>query len=410
MSKMNRASTSFPFKLLGWMVLLSLLLISCRSGSSGPISVDPAELESFTDEFFVERMEDLHTPGLTIVVVQDGEILLAKGYGLSNLDSGETFSPDRTIVRIGSVSKLFVATSVMQMVESGMLDLHVDVNEYLTTFQIEDTYTEPVKLAHLLTHRAGFEDPPYVSNTDPSAVEPLGRYLEEHMPPRTAPPGEQFVYSNHGYALAAYVVEEVSGIPFDQYVMEEIFLPLGMEKSRYLLSPPLPDGLATGYAYEDGEQIPQPMDYDSDYPGGSIVSNANDMARFMLAHLQDGCYQGVCILQPSTIELMHQRQADTPYKDQAVTYGFTEGRKNNQRLIGHSGAIRGFGNILDLFPEHNLGYFFSFNAECLDSKACEIIPAFRDAFLDHFFPSRFWDILVNELEGEARDAWVKPSA
>jgi len=90
-----------------------------------------------------------------------------------------------------------------------------------------------------------------------------------------------------------------------------------------------------------------------------MVSTADDMAKFMLAHLQDGCYQGVCILEPETIDVMHQRQADTPYEGQAVTYGFTEGIKNNQRLIGHSGSIRGFGNNLALLPEHHLGYFFS---------------------------------------------------
>jgi CubicO group peptidase (beta-lactamase class C family) len=387
MLKIKQITTTFHSRLSWLMVLLLLLLTSCGSGDSGPIAVDPSQLESFADEFFPEQIEELHIPGLILIVVQDGEILFVKGYGSSNLESGETFSHDQTIVRIGSVSKLFVATSVMQMVERGLLDLHVDINRYLTTFQIEDTYPEPITLAHLLTHTGGFQDPPYVSNTDPLAVEPLGRYLAEHMPPRTAPPGEEFIYSNHGYALAAYVVEEVSGIPFDQYVMENILLPLGMEKSRYLLSPPLPDRLAIGYVYEDGEHVPQPMDYDSDYPGGSIVSTADDIAKFMLAHLQDGCYQGVCILESETLDVMHQQQADTSYEGQAVTYGFTEGLENNQRLIGHSGSIRGFGNNLTLIPEHSLGYFFSFNAECINSDACKIIPAFREAFLDEFFPS-----------------------
>jgi CubicO group peptidase (beta-lactamase class C family) len=389
MPMMKITASPLPSKLLGWLILFSIFVVSCGSGGSSPVAVDPSQLESFADEFFPEQMEALHIPGLTLIVVQDGEVLLAKGYGSSNLETGGTFSPDQTVVRIGSVSKLFVATSVMQMVERGLLDLHLDINEYLTTFQIEDTFPEPVTLAHLLTHTGGFQDPPYISNTDPLAVEPLGSYLAEYMPPRTAPPGEEFIYSNHGYALAAYVVEEVSGIPFDQYVMENILLPLGMEKSGYLLSPPLSDGLATGYAYVDGEQVPQPMDYDSDYPGGSMVSTVDDMAKFMLAHLQDGCYQGVCILQPDTIKMMHQRQVDTPYEVQSVTYGFSEGLKNNQRLIGHSGSIRGFGNNLALIPEHNLGYFFSFNSECIDSNACEIIPAFRKAFLDEFFPSGF---------------------
>jgi CubicO group peptidase (beta-lactamase class C family) len=198
MIKICQITSSFHSRLLGLTVFLSLLFVSCSSGYSGSIAIDPSELETFADEFFPEQMEEFHIPGLILIVVQDGENLLAKGYGSSNLESGDTFTPDQTIVSIGSVSKLFVATSVMQMVERGTLDLHVDINRYLSAFQIEDAYPEPVSLAHLLTHTAGFKDPPYVSNTDPLAVQPLGSYLAEHMPPRTAPPGDEFVYSNHG--------------------------------------------------------------------------------------------------------------------------------------------------------------------------------------------------------------------
>jgi CubicO group peptidase (beta-lactamase class C family) len=204
------------------------------------------------------------------------------------------------------------------------------------------------------------------------------------MSARSDAPGVTYRYSNHGYALAAYVVEEVSGQPFDQYVAEHIMRPLGMAKTGYLLSPPLPEGLATGYAYQDGAQVPQPVDYDSDYPGGSIVSTGADMTRFMLAHLQDGCYQGACILRPETEAEMRRRRADTPYEGQWVTYGFVEGVKNGQRLLGHSGAIRGFGTIMDLLPERNMGYFFSFNEECYQTRACDLISAFREQVLSRF--------------------------
>ncbi len=356
------------------------------------ITVDPQELERFADEFFAGQMAERHIPGLTFVAVQKGQPLVAKGYGLADMEKQISFA-ENTVVRIGSVSKLFVATAVMQLVEQGKLDMHTNVNQYLTTFQIDDNFPTPVTLAHLLTHTGGFEDPRYRSNTDPASVQPLGPYLAEYMPPRASPPGQVFCYSNHAYALAAYVVEQVSGIPFDQYVEENILHPLGMERSGYLLSPPMPAGLGVGYSYEDGTHIPQPIDYDSDYPGGSLISTAADMAKFMLAHLRDGCYQDRCILQPATIADMHQQQATTPYDGQNVTYGFVEGIKNDQRLIGHSGAIRGFGSILDLLPKHNLGYFFSFSLECLDSSACEIIPKFREQFLDRFFPS------------EPRDLW-----
>jgi len=251
MSKTERPMPFFRFRLMGILILFSTLLISCSASRSGLIIVDPSKLESFADDFFAKRMDDLHIPGLTIVVVQNSEILLAKGYGSSSLANGGDFVPDQTVVRIGSVSKLFVATSVMQMVERGLLDLDADINTYLTTFQVEDTYPEPITLANLLTHTSGIQDPPYVSNMDPDAVEPLGSYLANHLPPRMAAAGEEFVYSNHGYALAAYVVEKVSGTSFDQYVLENILQPLDMENSKYLMSPPLPEELAVGYAYVD---------------------------------------------------------------------------------------------------------------------------------------------------------------
>jgi len=159
---------------------------------------------------------------------------------------------------------------------------------------------------------------------------------------------------------------------------------LGMAHSRYLLAPALPDHLATGYFYQDGVQVPQQVDYDEDYPSGSIVSTAEDVSHFMLAHLQDGCYQGSCILQASTVVEMHQRRAKTPYEGQSVALGFVEGLLDGQRLLGHSGAISGFGSILDLLPAHNLGYFFSFNEECWQTSACEIISAFRTQLLERF--------------------------
>jgi CubicO group peptidase (beta-lactamase class C family) len=373
-------------------VAVTLLLILTLLSACGPpghgieaLVVDPAELESFSDQFFPAQMEKLHIPGVSLVVVQDGKVVLAKGYGYAALARGSPISAETSVMRIGSISKLFVATAVMQLVEQEQLDLDVDVNRYLAALQLEDTFPQPVTLAHLLTHTAGIEDPPYATYTDPHEVQPLSEHLAEKMPPRTHPPGKEFVYSSYGYALAALIVEEVSGMSFDQYVEERIFKPLDMTHSRYLLSLPLPENLATGYFYQGGVQVPQPVDYDEDYPGGSIVSTAEDMSHFILAHLQDGCYQGGCILHASTVAEMHQRRAKTPYEGQNVALGFVEGLQNDQQLLGHTGAISGFGSSLDLLPAHNLGYFFSFNEECYQTSACEIISAFRTQLLETFF-------------------------
>ena len=373
-------------KIIVVILLLMLLLFACQANRKPvePVVIDPVLLQVFADTFFAEKMETLHIPGVIFIFVQGGEVVYARGYGYANLETATPINANSSVVRIGSISKPFVATAVMQLVEQGKLNLHTDINQYLTAFQVESTFLEPITLAHLLTHTGGFVDPPYLTYTDSQKVPPLGPFLAANMPPPTYHPGEVFNYSNCGYSLAALIVEEVAGIPFDQYVKQNIFTPLKMTHSNYLLAPPLPENMMTGYLYRDGEQIPQPIDYDDDYPSGSIVSTAEDMSHFMLAHLGDGCYQGGCILKATTLAEMHQQQAETPYEGQNVTYGFVEGILDGQRLIGHSGAICGFGNSMDMLPEYNAGYFFSFNAECLDTSACQIVTEFREQFLERF--------------------------
>lgn len=373
--------------LLAVLPATGLLAAGCQPARDPgvPVVIDPADLQNFADAFFPKRMKGHHIPGLTFVFVHRGEVVYAQGYGVSDLAEETPVTAGSTVVRIGSISKTFVATAVMQLVEQGSLDLHADVNQYLTALQLEDTFSDPVTLAHLLTHTAGFEDPPYVSNTDPDRVEPLGAHLAKMMPPRTHPPGEVYIYSNYGFALAALIVEEVSGVPFDQYAEEHIFAPLAMTGSTYLVGPPVPQNMATGYRYRSRAQVPQPMDWDSRYPGGSIVSTAQDMGRYMLAHLQDGCHEGACILEPESLALMHANQAPTGFEGQSVTYGFVEAFHGDARMIGHSGAIRGFGSSLCLFPEHDMGYFFSFNEECYETTACQIISEFREQSLKRFF-------------------------
>jgi CubicO group peptidase (beta-lactamase class C family) len=352
-----------------------------------PGVLDVAELENWADSFFEEQLEELKIPGAVFAFVREGRVILAKGYGIADLESETAVDPDETIMRIGSTSKLIVATAVMQLVELGQIDLHTDVNEYLTTFQVGDEFDDPVTMAHLLTHSAGFDHPLYWTTTDLSEILPLGQYLAEQMPPRILPPGEVLGYSSQGYDLAAFIVEEISGVPFDEYAERNILLPLGMDSSSFLLTPPYPENLATGYALEGQTQIPQEIDYDPGYPSGSLVTTASDMAKLMLAYLGDGCYRDTCILSAESIALMQQQHFTNHPQLPGWTYGFTEGFRNNLRLIGHGGAIRGFGSDLTLVPDYELGYFMAFNEECYLTGACAIVGRLRSQFLDRFFPA-----------------------
>ena len=167
---------------------------------------DPQELEAFLDGFFAEQMEALHIPGAVFILVKDGETFFTQGYGLANLGSQRPVIPDETLFRVGSVSKRFTDTAIMQLVEQGRLNLDDDVNEYLESFQLEENYPRPVTIANLLTHTGGFDE--RLTGTgvrSPSELVPLGQYLADNMPPRVMPPGDTISYSNHGYALAALV-------------------------------------------------------------------------------------------------------------------------------------------------------------------------------------------------------------
>ena len=360
------------------------LLAACKSENRVSQKLTSENVEAFADEFFAKAMREHHIPGVSLVVVNDGAILIAKGYGLANRGTQTPIDPYATVMRIGSISKLFVATAVMQLVEQDTLDLHQDINQYLqgSQFIVDNRYSEPVTLAHLLTHTSGYGET-WQSSTSPEDYPSLGDYLAKNMPDRLAPPGAEWCYSGHGMALAAYVVEVVSGERFDQYVQTHILQPLQMDHSRYVLDSSLPHGLAQGYAYENWVYEPQPMDYYGDYPSASLVATAGDMAKFMLAYLNDGCLGDGCILRPETIALTQSEQIQT--QEGGHAFGFVQGFRNGERLIGHSGAIRGFGAIMDLIPGRDTGYFFAFNLECLDSSACEIIPEFRSAFMDLFF-------------------------
>jgi CubicO group peptidase (beta-lactamase class C family) len=386
---------------VGWFLRLSILVSSVLTAGISPVGaqqaagpIDPHELQNWLDGFFPAQIEALHIPGIAFAVVQDGRVLFSKGYGLADVEDGSSFSADETIVQAGSVAKLLVATAVMQLVAEGRLDLQADVNSYLKDFRIDDDASGPITLAYLLTHTAGFDDF-WQSSTDPAVLQPLGRYLVKHRPRRVMPAGEVMSYSNHGYDLAAFVVESVSGVPFHRYVSERIFQPLGMEHSSYLLSSDLPAGLATGYTFSDGVYRPQPVEYRSGYPSGELLTTAADMAKLMIALLEGG-YGDVVLLQADVLAAMHQQQFTNHPDLPGWTYGFGEEYQNGQRILSHSGGARGFANDLVLLPEHRLGYFVSYNHEA-SGRAQRLLGLTQSAFMDRYFPAEppGWPLLVN---------------
>jgi CubicO group peptidase (beta-lactamase class C family) len=352
---------------------------------------DPAELEAFLDAFFAEQMEALHIPGAVVVFVKDGEVFLAKGYGFADLENQKPVDPAQTLFRAGSVSKLFTATAIMQLAEQGRLNLDDPVNQYLQDFQLEDNYPAPVTIANLLTHTGGFDEKLTGMGTwDPAELIPLGEYLAANMPPRVMPPGDQISYSNHGYALAGYLVEEISGLPFAQYVDENIFQPLGMNRSSFEEPMParLAPDMAIGYVYGIGTYQPVPLDHLNVAPAGSLYATGTDMARFMIAHLQNGRHQETRILEENTAQEMHRQQFTHHPQLAGWAYGFYEHVENGQRAIAHGGDITGFSSLLFLLPDENMGFFVSFNTSVSPlAGGGDPRGELVSQFLDHYYPA-----------------------
>lgn len=341
------------------------------------------DVETFLDGLLPLQLKRDDIAGATVAVVKDGKLLFAKGYGYADVEKKKTVSAQETLFRPGSVSKLFTWTAVMQLFEQGKLDLDRDVNEYLD-YKIPDAFGKPITLKNILTHTPGFEE--QIKNliiTDTTKPD-LGQYVKTHIPGRIYPPGTVPAYSNYATAVAGYIVERVSGKPFDEYVNENIFKPLKMERST--MTQPLPQHLAglmsNGYRVGSGEA--QPFEMVTAYPAGSLSSTATDMAQFMLAHLQDGGLGDAQILKPETARLMHSRLFALDDAMNGMCYGFYEESRNGQRIIGHGGDTVYFHSDLHLLLDQKIGFFVSYNS--LGRGDSPGRTNLWEAFLDRYYP------------------------
>ena len=423
---MNHLLTIKKFMAIAMTIVLALVIVLSTSGSAmgqedkvapggnaatapsqqqGP--TDPAEMEAFLDKELGREMKKHHIAGAAVSVVKDGKLFFAKGYGYADLENDIPVDPARTTFRIGSIAKLFTWTAVMQLAEQGKLDLDADVNTYLD-FRIPDTYPQPITLKHLMTHTSGFEGLYYERLAkDPNDLVPPREWLISHMPARVRPPGDVAAYSDYGAALAGYIVARVSGEPYDRYVQEHILNPLGMAHTtaRPSMPPDIRAHTSVGYVYKDGafkefpdtSEMGQPdlayadMGQPALVPAGDMQSSATDMARFMIAQLQNGRHGDAItaeapILNESTLRQMHSTLYTPDPRLLGTAYGFFDFTDNGQRTIGHSGGSDPIYSLLLLLPDQNLGVFVVYNSEGGGDLTNQHL-GFQRAFFDHYYPA-----------------------
>ena len=359
---------------------------SPQAAPSPPAPLTAEALAALIDDIVPAHLSAADIPGATVAVVLGGETVLITGYGVADIEDGRPVDAD-TIFRIGSIGKIVTFTAVMQLVEQGQLDLEADVASYLD-FALPDRLQHhpfrgdpgPITLGHLLTHTAGFEDARGGYSLDAAAVPSLAETMRDRMPARIFRPGEAVAYSNYGAALAGYIVERVTQRPFAEYVEQHVFEPLGMTRSTFAqpLPPDLAPHLARASRIIDGELQRDRFVFTAMTPAGSTSTTANDMARFMLAHLDDGGG----ILTPDTLALMHDRRFGHHPRLDGMTFGFVERTVNGQRVLFHGGDIFSFQSGLFLLPEHDLGLFVSYSG----GGYGEPLGLFH-ALMDAFFPA-----------------------
>lgn len=346
---------------------------------------DPEEFAEFINSLFQEELSQRQAPGAVIAVVKDGEVFFTQGYGYANLAENIPVEADKTLFRVASLSKLFTATATMQLYEQGKLDVNEDVSPYLgDRVQLQNPFPEPVTFAQIMMHTDGSTKRrvSLAARTE-AGMEPLEDYLADHMPPIEWPPGELYSYSSHTIALLGYLVQQISGRPFEDYIDENILQPLNMQRSTFLQPPPpeLADNLAVGYQQQSGEFKPVPYLYLNIGPAAALQATATDMANFMIAHLINDGDNPFQILQPATLRLMHE----THYRPHPLLpgtgYSFRERWVNNIRTIGHLGSLRGYSSSLTLMPDQNIGIFIASNS------FSGIHGRILKQFFDRYFPA-----------------------
>jgi CubicO group peptidase (beta-lactamase class C family) len=358
-----------------------------KSGTSAPTpahSLDQADLTAFFDGILPMQLERSDIAGASVLVMKDGNVLLQKGYGYADVKSKKPVDPASTIFRLASISKLFTWVSVMQLEEQGKLNLDADVNQYLD-FPIRPAFNKPITLRNLMTHTAGFEETlDDIILTDPKRAVSLRDYLVANQPMRIFPPGQIPAYSNYGVGLASYIVQRTSGEPFEQYVQQHIFGPLGMSHSSFYqpLQKTLIQLSSEGYR---GNTIKPPVGFEIFNPvgAGGISSSAADMGRFGQALLNGGELDGKQILKPETVAMMWTPQFRASDQLPPICMGFYQDWRNHLRWIGHEGDLIAFHSLFFVEPTQKIVLFVSYNSAGGGSEPRSEIINF---FSDRYFP------------------------
>ena len=376
--------------------------IAAAASPAAPVATHPltsADLGAFFDGIVPMQLERSDIAGASVLVMQKGQVLLEKGYGFADVKKKQPVDPAETIFRLASISKLSTWIAVMQLEEQGRLDLDTDVNQYLD-FTIRPAFGKPITLRNLMTHTGGFEEESKdVIVTDPKFAVSLRDFLIDNQPRRLFPPGEIPAYSNYGVGLASYIVQRVSGEPFEQYTERHIYQPLKMGHSTF--RQPLPGALKASEGYGSSTEKPV-IGFEIFNPvgAGGFSSTAADMGRFGSMLLNGGELDGARILKAETLARMWTPQFQASPAMPPLCMGFYQAWRNDLHWIGHEGDLIAFHSMFFVEPKQQLVLFVAYNSA---GGGARPRPEIIDQFSDRYFPGApRTQIFLNLSRGELK--------
>jgi CubicO group peptidase (beta-lactamase class C family) len=354
-------------------VAATLLFASSVPLSAAALADRPevADALSLLDLWLEEQIADERAPGLSVAVVHDQELVWAKGYGFADVEAQRP-AASSTLYRIGSVTKLFTATAILQLRDAGKLALDDPAVEHLPEFSVRSPFADaqPVTLRHLLTQTSGLtRDAPFAywtTHVFPSREEVLTSLAKLELTHR---PGETYKYSNLGMGLLGLVIERVSGLSYADYVRQRIFQPLGMTSSTAAPSEEHHRRRATSYYRRAADGSRRSFDY-YDMEGlaaaGNVVSSVEDLAAFARLQFRDGNAGGAQILAGSTLREMQRAQFVYPSFEGGRGLGFAVSRDAGVTFVAHGGWIGGNRTHFLLVPAEKTAVIVAANADDAD--------------------------------------------
>ncbi len=387
-------------------LLVATVPLAVRAGEPAELPPPVADAITLLDLWIDEQVAYRNLPGLSLGIVHDQELIWAKGYGFSDPQTRTPATP-ATVYRIGSVTKLFTATAIMQLRDQGKLRLDDPVARHLPGFKVRSPFPDApaITIRHLLTHTSGLPRegafPYWTTHEFPSRAEILAA-----LPGQTAihPPGETYKYSNLGMALLGAVVAAVSGESYPDYVRKHLFEPLGMSSTAVAPAGELLTRMSTPFMRRtpDGRRrVHDYYDMGGMAPAGNIVSTVTDLARFAALQFRDGPAAGEQILSGGTLREMHRPQFVYPSWGGGRGLGFAVTHRGGKNVVSHGGWIGGNRAHLFLVPSEKIAVVAMTNADDASPYA------FSEQAYDVVGPALVEAVAPEPPAGKADPDWEK---